>query len=206
MGSEKRMIGKSKCALVVLLLAFFGLYCGQAKADSLTLEGSTTGSFSGIGDFGSGGLTFSGTSFDTTTSGNTTLDLGSFSLGDTSSLYLGQFTLDVTFSLPAGLTSGNSNSFTALLLGDVLWSSGAALVVDFSPSSEIFSFSNPTDSGSFTLSIPSVAMLAGNTVSLDGYVTGATDTPLATPEPSTLLLLASGLALLFFFKRRAFAF
>ena len=200
----EQFVGALRYGFVALLLAFSLLHAGPAKADAITLAGSTSGSFSGWGNFTSTGLTFAGTSFDTTTSpaGAGTLDLGSFNLGSSSSFYFGQFTLDVTFSLPQGVAGGGSD-FTAFLLGSVRRSNGQALIIDFSPSSQLFTFSNSAGTGSFSLSIPGVDVPAGSAVTLDGSVTGATDPPPATaPEPATLAVCVVGLAALLFFRRR----
>lgn len=199
-----KYVGALKYGFAALLLAFSMLHAGPAKADAITLAGSTSGSFSGLGNFTSSGLTFTGATFDTTTSaaGAGTLDLGSFNLGSSSSFYLGQFTLDVTFSLPEGVAGGGSD-FTAFLLGSVYQSNGQALIIDFSPSSELFTFSDSAGSGSFSLSIPSIDVSAGSPVTLDGSVTGAIDPPPGTaPEPATLAVCIVGLAALFFFRRR----
>lgn len=185
-----------------LVGAFLALSPTQAKADEITVAGSTTGSFTGAGDFSSAGLTFAGNpSFNQTTSGGfASIVLGALGLGPTAlSNYNGTFSLDVTFTLPSIIMGGASSLFSADLLGSVTSSSGAAVLLNFSPSSQVLTFTNAADTGSFTLLVPSsVSVSDGNTTFLTGTILNGQQTPIVpAPEPSTILLSGLGLGGLF---------
>jgi len=186
-----------------LVGAFLALSPTQAKADEITVAGTTAGSFSGTGDFLSTGLTFAGSSFNQTTSGGfASIVLGSLSLGPTAlSSYNGNFSLDVTFTLPSIITGGPT-SFAAILVGSVTSTSGAAVLLNFSPSSQFLTFTNAADTGSFTLLVPSsVSVSDGNTTSLTGAILNGQQTPVVpAPEPSTILLSGLGLGGVFLIR------
>src|SRR2546423_9762663 len=97
-------------------LVLVGATFGTARADEVTITGSTTGSVTGAPQ-----LTFSGTDFFT---GTTALGIGSLSgsnsLGSfflstapTQSL-IGSFTMNVTFTAPTGISGGQGASHTAI--------------------------------------------------------------------------------------------
>jgi hypothetical protein len=180
-----------------LVGAFLALSPTQAKADEITVAGSTTGSFTGSGDFSSSGLIFAGNPFSQTTSGGfASIVLGAVSLGATAlSSYNGSFSLDVTFTQPSIITGGPTSSFAAILVGSVTSSSGAAVLLNFSPSSQFLSFTNAADTGSFTLLVPSsLSVSDGKTTFLTGTILNGQQTPnVPAPEPSTILLSGLGL-------------
>jgi hypothetical protein len=178
----------------------------RASANEITLIGSTSGIFSASGTNAlSPGLTFNASSFNQGTSGGfAALNLGSFSLNSANGGYSGNFTVDVNFTEPTGISGGGSSNFDAHVMGSVSNGAGGATVFDFDPASEVFNFSNSTETGYFTFDIPSfVSVLPGNSVGLNGfvdYVGGPT-----VPEPPSIVLALSGLLGIFIVKRRVFA-
>jgi hypothetical protein len=219
------MKGILTAAITGVLLLGFG--ARPADASSITVSGST------LGCFGTGcttytatpysgstyDLTFFGTTFSTVTdpSGSSTLTLGSFGRGNTnvsSSEPALSFTLQVTFTVPVGI-GGSPSTFTALISGTNSGGGGAESIV-FSNPTQVFSYSNSAGSGSFTFSVATSTLVGKNTmlpngtpVALTGAITNATFTPTSTPptspvpEPGTLLLLGTGLAVLAHRVRRA---
>ena len=187
-------------AVVAIALA---LNTVRASADEITLGGSTSGIFSASGtNVLSPGLTFNGSSFNQGTSGGfAALDLGSFSLGSANGGYSGNFTLDVAFTDPTGISGGGSSNFDAHVIGSVQNGAGGATVFDFDPASEVFNFSNSGETGYFTLDVPSfVSVLPGNSVSLNGFVDYQVSP--TVPEPPSIVLAVSGLLGVLIVKRR----
>src|SRR5215216_5247920 len=108
-------------ALSVAAVAFFAMAAGEARADEVTISGSTTGTVSGVSQ-----LTFAGTpSFTGTTAlGTGSLsgvnNLGTFSLATPPLQPLsGSFTLNITFTVPTGIAGGQGSTFTATVTGSV---------------------------------------------------------------------------------------
>src|SRR5712664_598952 len=110
-----------KCILVGLAsLVIIGASHSIARADEVTITGSTTGSITGVPQ-----LTFTGNAF----TGTTALGVGSLSgpnsLGSfflsTSALQplAGTFALNVTFAAPTGINGGQGTAYTATILGSV---------------------------------------------------------------------------------------
>ena len=191
-----------KWLLPLLVGAFLALSATQARADEIRVQGTTTGSFAGTVDTSSGGLNFAGTGFDQTTAGgNALISLGSFHLGSDVYNYNGSFTLNILFTLPSVLT-GNS-TFLATVTGTVTHLAGFAVVINFAPAP--YTFSNAQYTGSFTLTPIGVSLNTGDTVSLNGLISGGQQTPISTPEPSTLLLSGVGLGGVFLMRRRVWA-
>ena len=192
-----RTAGKS---LFLSVIAITSLAFGQslARADEVTISGSTTGTVSGIPR-----LTFTGSpNFNgTTTLGVGTLigpnnNLGTFTLtiadlGQAESV-AGSFTLNITFTGPAGTVGGQGRSFNANLTGRILPFSGfEGVLIDFNNTPVLFTFNDGVNSGSFTLSLPDVLVPSGNSgVQITALITGS-QTPI--PEPATLFLLATAL-------------
>jgi hypothetical protein len=200
-----RVVSNLKWLFPLFLLAAAMLLPAPVSADEVTLAGYTSGTFAGTGDFSSTGLQFTGNpDFDVTTSGGlASISLGSLSLPSTASIgtYFGTFSLDVTFTVPTGILGGNTSSFTANLLGNVTNSTtGAAILLNFSPALNFYSFSNGTESGSFILLLPSSESVAiGSATPLTASILNASETgaPMSAPEPGTLLLTGLGILGLF---------
>jgi hypothetical protein len=179
-------------ALSVLLLVVVGASYTSARADEITLSGFTT--------FGN---TVPNLSFTPTASftGTTSLGIGSLSgpnsLGTFSlatgpaELVGGSFQLGITFLTPTGIAGGQGASYTATILGSVSPNIDQGGVnVHFLNPTQTFSFSNGSTNGSFTFTVADIFVQSGRTANLTAGFTGE-QSP-AVPEPTTLLLLGSG--------------
>ncbi len=184
-------------SLLVLAFAFVLLGQTAAWADPVTIAGSTSGSFSGI----TTGLSFTGNVFNVTTqNGVAALSgvqrLGTFTQSTFGGDLNGAFTLTVNFSLPTGISGGNSTIYTAVVTGSVGDLDDGASLVTFSSASrsQTFTFDSPSGTGVFTLTLPDfVAITSGRTAELHGFITGAQQSA-PVPEPGTMVLLGTGLS------------
>jgi hypothetical protein len=180
-------------SLSIALIALFTLGQGVARADEVTVAGTTTGVVTGVPQ-----LTFAGNAFNGTTvlgSGSLsgTARLGTFTLATAPTQSLsGAFTLNVTFTLPAGIAGGQGTTYTATIQGSVSPVVGAGgVLVSFANPTQTFTFSNGGTTGSFTLTVNNAFVQSGQTAELQGGITGAQQT--TVPEPATLFLLGTGL-------------
>src|SRR5580704_18034486 len=202
MGLSKVKFGVSAlCAIAVIAFALSPI---SARADEITLGGSANGIFCSSLPCSSGpntllGMTFTGnTGFSQTTSGGVAaLNLGSFSLNQTSGIYRGYFALNILFTSPLISTTTD----VATVFGSVTSPfSGGVWVFNFSPETIDFTDSSG-NAEDFELAVNSVSVNPGRT-----------ETPLtefvfynggsAVPEPPTMALASLGIAGLFLLKKR----
>lgn len=173
------------------LLLIVGIGSSAARADELTIAGSTTGATTAAG------VIFTPNSF----TGRTALGIGSLSgqnsLGgffltpSQTALTGGLFQLDITFTSPTGIAGGQGATFTATILGSVSPNIDQGGVnIHFLNPTQSFTFSDGTNAGSFSLTVPDLFVQTGRAASLTAGFTGQQGP--AVPEPTTLLLLGTG--------------
>ena len=174
------------------LLLIVGISGSSARADEVTLTGSTT--FINSAAF----VTFTTNTFTGTTAlGIGSLSgansLGTFSLATgATQLTGGGFQMDVTFTSPTGITGGQGATYTATIVGSVSPNIDQGGVnVHFLNPTQTFSFNDGTNSGSFTLTVADLFVQTGRTANLTAGFTG--EQHAAVPEPTTLLLLGTGI-------------
>ena len=180
-------------ALGLFAIAFIALGQGVARADEVTISGSTTGTVAGVPQ-----LTFAGNSFTGTTAlGIGSLsganNLGTFTLStDTTQPLSGSFTLNITFTAPAGITGGQGSTFTALITGSVSPNvdQGGVNII-FNTPTQTFTFNNGTSTGAFTLTLANLFVESGRSAQITAGISGAQQT--TVPEPMTMLLFGTGL-------------
>lgn len=143
-------------------------------------------------------LTFTGNNFTGTTalgvgslSGSNSL--GSFFLSTAPTQALnGSFTLNITFTAPAGIASGQGTTYTATITGSISPNIDQGGVnIHFANPTQTFTFSNGANTGSFTLTVADLFVQTGRSAQLTA---GFTSSQAPVPEPATMFLLGTGLA------------
>jgi PEP-CTERM motif len=180
--------------LGVALVAIFTLGQSTARADEVTIAGTTTGAFGGL----TPGLSFAGNSFNVSTQGGFAAlsglqRLGTFTQAANQGPLNGAFTLTINFTLPAGIGNGSTGMYTATVTGNVGATDNGGAQITFTNPSQTFFFNNAAANGSFTLTLPNfVGVTSGRSVELSAVITGAQQQN-QIPEPATILLLGTGL-------------
>ena len=181
---------------VVLLAAILVLGLGRARADEITVGGTTSSSTVA-------GITFTAGSFNGTTSLGYAgfSNLGSYTLSTNPGNYTGSVVdLTVTFTVPTGINGGASSIFVANLFGNVNTNAQGGVTIVFSNPTQNFSFANAGGTGSFSFTVNPVSLNPGGTTAVSGFVSGGSIIPAS--EPSGGLLLGAGLLLVPFLGRK----
>lgn len=179
--------------LGIAALVIVGATHQTARADEITLTGSTTGALSVPNLTFTGNQLFNGTTALGIGSLSGPNSLGSFFLS-TGPLALtgGLFQLDITFTSPTGIAGGQGATYTATVFGSVSpnINQGGVNVTFLNPV-QTFTFNDGVNAGSFSLTVANLFVQSGQAANLTAGFTGE-QSPVI-PEPTTLLLLGTGI-------------
>jgi len=132
---------------------------GHARADEVTVSGFTTGTFNGPPQLSFVGNNFTGTTFlgVGSLSGSNNLGTIFLSTGPEHTLTAG-FTLNVTFTSPTGIYSGQGPTYFAAISGTVSPDiNHGGVYIDFqNDTPQVFNFTNPSGEGFFSMIVPDV--------------------------------------------------
>jgi hypothetical protein len=204
--AQLKMLSRS-VVLTIAALAMIAFCEGAARADEITVTGFTAANFNDGGCAGPDclllGLAYKHSTFNAATTNGTLFlngdpnasgnvnNLGSFTLDGAANNYDGNtFTLAVYLSAPP--ISGTPY-FPALFTAHIVGSSPGSVSIIFDNPTQTFNFFTPNGPGTFTLTVNNVTITSGGNVALTALVQRVTPQTVSTPEPSTLLLLGTGL-------------
>lgn len=180
-------------AVAIALVGVLLLGHGEARADEVTISGFTTGAITGVPQLSfTGNNSFTNTTFLGIGALSGANNLGTFFLSTApGTLVAGSFTLNVTFTSPTGINGGQGTTYTASITGSVSpVVNNGGVNINFNNNPVVFTFTNGTTSGSFSLAVADVFVETGQAVNLTAGTTGQQT---AIPEPATLFLLGTGL-------------
>lgn len=180
--------------LCLVGLGFLAVGAAEARADEVTITGSTTGVVSGVPQLTfAGNNNFTGTTALGVGSLSGSNSLGSFFLNTAPTQALnGTFTLNVTFTVPAGIAGGQGATYLATITGSVSPNLDQGGVnVNFDNTPQVFTFNTGTTTGSFALTVADLFVQTGRSAQITAGFTGQQN---PIPEPMTMILLGTGLA------------
>jgi len=181
-------------AVAIALFGVLILGHGEARADDVMISGFTTGAVTGVPQLSfTGNSSFTNTTFLGIGALSGANNLGTFFLSTApGTLVAGSFTLNVTFTSPTGINGGQGATYTAAITGSVSPNiNQGGVTIDFNNTPLIFTFNNGTTTGTFSVAVADVFVETGQAVNLTAGTTGQQQASI--PEPTTLLLLGTGL-------------
>jgi PEP-CTERM motif len=180
-------------SLALTLAGILFMAPGQARADEVTISGSTSGFITGIAPLQfAGNPNFTNTTFLGIGALSGVNSLGTFALSaGQGQIVAGSFTLNITFTSPVGIAGGQGTTYTATITGSVSPTTDQGGVnINFNNTPVVFTFSNGATSGTFSLALADLFVETNRTALLTAGTTGQQT---AVPEPATLLLFGTGL-------------
>lgn len=193
MKSHRTTLLKS-LSMAIALVGILMIAQGQARADEVTISGFTTGAVTGVPQLSfTGNNSFTNTTFLGIGALSGANNLGTFALSTAPGQFVGgSFTLNVTFTSPTGINGGQGATYTAAITGTVSPNVNQGGVnINFDNTPIVFTFSNGTASGSFSVAVADLFVESGQAANVTAGTTGQQQASI--PEPATLLLLGTGL-------------
>jgi hypothetical protein len=192
MKSKLKTILKS-LSIVLTIAAILAFAEGQAQAGEVTVTGSTDGVILRAPQLSFTGNNFTGTTFQGVgaLSGSNNLGTLFLSTAPSESIFRADLIIAITFTSPTGIQDGQRANYFAGIVGTVSPNiNQGGFNIHFHDSPSAFTFVNNKVFGSFSMQMDDVWIQTGQTVKLTAGLLGHTN---PVPEPTTLLLLCSGL-------------